>query len=196
MQNLTALIRPHLDAGEQILWSGRPRQGIVLRYIDAFLIPFSAVWALGVMYWTLLAFGTVLKKQASNPSLIDWPFLLVGSWMSLYGLYMLFGRFIADAYHRSKLVYAITDQRALILSLRPWSSSTSIALTDLQNHQVVEYRSGRGTIHLAPPTAQAKPAWRTTSGAHPMFFQIANVRKVFGTLRQAIERSLQNRSRN
>ena len=38
------LIRGELGKGEKLLWAGRPRQGVVLRAADAFLIPFSIMW--------------------------------------------------------------------------------------------------------------------------------------------------------
>jgi hypothetical protein len=37
-------IAQNLDSGESLIWSGVPRQGLVLRAADAFMIPFSLMW--------------------------------------------------------------------------------------------------------------------------------------------------------
>jgi hypothetical protein len=34
-------LAPHLEAGERMLWSGRPAQGVRMHVTDAFLVPFS-----------------------------------------------------------------------------------------------------------------------------------------------------------
>ena len=187
MENPKSQIRPHLDPGEQLLWSGRPRQGIVMQAADAYMIPFALIWTAGVTLWTLMALGSVLTSKGGDP--IVYLFLAVGLWMTLSGLYMLIGRYFADAYMRARTVYGLTNRRALILSRTLGAKVTSVGLDSLQNRKLEELSSGRGTIHLTQPTTDRKSPWAAASRTTPMFFQIRDARKVFETMRRAIENS-------
>ena len=39
--NATTELQQHLDNNEKLVWTGRPKTGIVFRTADIFLIPFS-----------------------------------------------------------------------------------------------------------------------------------------------------------
>lgn len=43
-QTAQMAIRKEIGKDEQLLWSGQPRQGLVLRANDIVLIPFSLMW--------------------------------------------------------------------------------------------------------------------------------------------------------
>jgi len=92
----TNIFRAELSTGERILWSGQPRQGIVFRNFDIFLIPFSLAWGGFIAIWELFAVG------AGAPSF----FACFGIPFVLVGLYFIFGRFIVDAQRRKKTYYA------------------------------------------------------------------------------------------
>ena len=43
-QTPETIIKPLLQNDEKLLWSGIPLQGIKLRKLDIFMIPFSIIW--------------------------------------------------------------------------------------------------------------------------------------------------------
>jgi hypothetical protein len=116
-------VRRELLPGEQLLWWGRPRQGLMLRPSDALYIPFSLFWCGFAIFWE----ATVLKDGIWFFGIWGIPFVLVG-------LYIVLGRFLTDARLRARTAYGITDQ-----SLR--------SLADLG---LLERADGSGTITLGP----------------------------------------------
>jgi hypothetical protein len=63
---------------EQLLWFGRPRQGFVLRTADAYMIPFSLMWAGFAVFWETIV------NLGRGPLLFRlWgiPFVLAGLYM-------------------------------------------------------------------------------------------------------------------
>jgi hypothetical protein len=174
-----------LLSGERLLWSGRPRQGLMLVPRDAFLIPFSLLWAGFVAFWET----SVLSTGAPGFfALWGVPFMLVG-------LYMTVGRFFHDAWIRSRLSYGLTDRRALILR------GHDITAVDLSRVETVKLKgggdSGRGTILFGrdddsgiwgggwgyrrgwgmwTPSSSATPRFIGIEGAQQLFNQIETVR--------------------
>ena len=55
-QDNTLWIRPYLEAGEQILWLGKPEKLHLLSAQDVFLIPFSLLWFGFAVFWEIAAF--------------------------------------------------------------------------------------------------------------------------------------------
>jgi hypothetical protein len=96
---------PPLDPGERILWQGAPTARLlVFRPIDAFLVPFSLLWT-GIVAFIALG-GGLASPFPANAML---------SFFLLIGLYFTIGRFVADAWHRRRTSYVLTDRRALIV---------------------------------------------------------------------------------
>ena len=69
------------------------------------------------------------------------PFVLVG-------FYMLIGRFLSDAYTRSKMEYALTDRRALIVTNSFSRKLRSIDYRSEPSISLEEKSDGSGTIHF------------------------------------------------
>lgn len=59
-------LRRMLLAGERVLWEGQPYTGLILRPIEAFLIPFSLLWE-ALLYFGMLVFGWLIKTQRPCP---------------------------------------------------------------------------------------------------------------------------------
>ena len=131
----------HLGAGEPLRWVGVPRQGLVLRASDAYLLPFGILWTVFVVFWELQVLsvnGPLLFK------LWGIPFLLVG-------FYLLIGRFLVDSWHRTKTFYGLTDRRAIIVSGLFSTSVASIALKSLPDITLKLRPDRSGSIFFGRP---------------------------------------------
>lgn len=167
-----------LDRGERQLWAGRPRQGILFRGSDIFMIPFSILWGGFAVFWE----ATVILS--GGPLL----FALFGIPFVLMGLYITVGRFVLDARRRANVTYGVTDQRIVIQSgiLRP--TVKSLELSTLSDVTVQERADGSGTITFGPThpfaTMYAGMAWPGVPQA-TSFELIPDARRVYDTIRAA-----------
>ncbi|CUS03028.2 conserved protein of unknown function [Candidatus Promineifilum breve] len=181
----TTIITSHLSPGERLLWAGRPKQGLLLRGEDAFLIPFSLIWSLPVL--SRLSSRAVL----SNP--IDLLFLVMG-------LYLLVGRFIVDAWLRSRTYYGVTDRHGVIIRLSTAAEMQSVSLTSLSYLKLTLRRGGTGTIEIGRPRKSSIFGPRASRafpfpGAHdylpPAFEAIPNAREVYDLIVRTQQHTLQ-----
>ena len=168
-----------LDRGERVIWSGQPRQGLALRGIDAFGIPFA-------LFWTsvpLIGAMASLTGPKSNPFALlpTIPFILIG-------LYLLIGRFFVDAAQRRRTFYALTNERILIVSGLLSRDIRSLLLRTLDQVDVSSRASGRGTILFGRSLygSFALPGWPgMKSYLPPMFEMIPDAAEVAKLIRDA-----------
>src|SRR5215510_383992 len=99
-------VRKELSSNEKLVWSGSPIQGIRLRAQDALLIPFSLLWGAGAIFWE-----TSVLRGGAPLFFALWgiPFVLIAAYITV-------GRFFVAARQRARTYYAVTNQRALIIS--------------------------------------------------------------------------------
>ncbi len=138
-----AALTPYLHPGERLLWAGRPKQGLLLRGEDAWLIPFTLVWS-------LFAFSFLSATPLSTP----FPFNLILPLFSIVGFYFLIGRFLVDMWLRSRTYYGLTDQRAVIVTGGFTRNLRSVNLRALADLKLTERRDRTGTIELGRPEAR------------------------------------------
>jgi len=172
-------ITRQLEPGERLLWSGSPREGLVLRPSDAFLIPFSLMWGGFAIVWEFMAF------RSGAPFFFPlWgvPFVLVG-------LYLIVGRFFVDAAMRSRTAYGLTDRRILIIAGLFSRSIKSVALKTLTDITLTERRDRSGTISFGPLSSVARfygGSWPGASATLPPCFElIPGAKEVHARIRQA-----------
>lgn len=167
----------YLAPGETVRWSGRPQQGFVLRATDALLIPFSLLWCGFALFWEAGVWST-----GAPPF-----FLLWGGAFVCVGLYLVFGRFFADAYVRSKTLYALTDQRALILGGLRGDNLTTVDLRLVSEVRYKDVGASRGTIGFGPDPGPFRRGgvWHSTSKGVPEFFRIENAASAYKLVQAA-----------
>ena len=171
-------IVPFLMPNESLLWSGRPRQGVLFRPADAYLIPFSLLWAGFAVFWE---FGVITSGAPLFFTIWGVPFVLVG-------LYIVIGRFFVDAWVRSRTAYALTTQRVLIVGGHRTHSVKSLRLNGLPEMSFTQRSDGSGSITFGAST----PWWAVVSGwpgatksQTPAFESVNDVRSVFDRILSA-----------
>ena len=172
------VILPLLGREERLLWSAQPRQGIFLRSTDAYLIPFSLLWGGFAFFWE----ATVLN---SNGPMF---FRLWGVPFVLVGIYLIVGRFFADAKLRSRTYYGLTTERIVIVSGFFSRTTKSLQLRTLSDVSLAESNGGLGTITFGT----AAPWWAGTGGwpgsrqqLSPSFESISAARDIYEKIRVA-----------
>lgn len=181
---MTALpeeIRAAMAPGERALWWGRPRQGVVLRGSDAFLIPFSLLWCGFAIFWE----ASVASSGKAPGFFVLWgmPFVAIG-------LYMVIGRFFAEALQRSRTYYALTPDRVLIVAGVFSRTIKSLSLDTLSDLTLTEGRGGKGSITFGPQSPfgsmfGAAPSWPGAQQQSPRFDLIDDARIVYERIRSA-----------
>jgi hypothetical protein len=162
-------ISRELTGGERLLWSGQPRQGLMVRASDAVVIPFSLFWAGFAFFWE----ATALRE---NTPLL---FKLWGIPFVLIGIYFVAGRFFADAWMRKRTAYGVTNQRVIIVTTFRKRNVQSIALRSVPETSLSESGDGSGTITLGPAFVGRR------GPASPKLEGIQRVRSVYDMICEA-----------
>lgn len=173
-------IQKHIEPRERVLWSGQPRQGIMFRGADIFLIPFSLFWGGFAIFWE---YSVLTQGAPPFFALFGIPFVVIG-------IYLIAGRFYVEARQREKTYYAVTSERVLIISGLIQQKVKSLSLRTLSDVSVTESKNGSGSIsfgHSFPFASlfggMSWPGMEQFSG--PRLDTISNPKQVYQLIREA-----------
>ncbi len=114
-------LQSELSSGERIYWAGKPNPKIIFHSDDWNLIPFSFLWGGFAIFWEAGVLG-LWGNEAQHHS--------VSGFMALWGIpsvvigqYLIWGRFLYDAWLKRQTCYGITNRRVLILQ-EGWKRKT------------------------------------------------------------------------
>ncbi len=179
--NFTAItiIQAQLRPNEKLLWSGQPRPGIILRPVDALMIPFSLLWG-GFAFWE---YSVIASAGPTFFALWGIPFVMVG-------LYIIFGRFFVDSRRQTQMYYGVTQERIIIVSGSRSRKVNSLNIHMLSDLSMKEQSDGSGTITFGASLPMA--AWSSGMafpGADrylpPSFEMIPDVKSVYALIEDA-----------
>lgn len=172
--NVTTELQQHLDTNEKLIWTGRPKTGVVFRIADIFLIPFSLLWCGFAIFWVIMA-----SQGSIFFAMFGIPFVVIG-------LIFVFGRFIIDAKQRENTYYGLTDDRIIIKSGIYNKSIKSLNIKTLSDIEYVEKNDGSGTINIGPKNPMMMWGngmnWWPGVKASPSLDLIPDVRKVYNKI--------------
>lgn len=131
-------LRANLSSDEKLIWTGKPKTGIVFRNSDFFMIPFSFFWAGSVAVWEA---GAISSGAPLFFKLWGIPFIVVG-------IYFTLGRFFVDAKKRAHTIYGITSDRIIIKSGIFRREVKSLNIKTLSDISMTQKKDNSGTINL------------------------------------------------
>jgi hypothetical protein len=180
--------QPYLFAGERILWSGQPKQGVAFRRSDLLAVPFSLMWGGFAIFWN---YG-VWTDFPNTGTADDWLFKLWGLPFLAIGIYVIVGRFFYDAWVRNHSYYAVTNERVLILRTSPTSKLISRDIPSLPMFELTEHRDGTGTIVFDSEDVgyswlsrnRGFGTWTPSATQNAQFFGVENPLRVYELIRQ------------
>lgn len=180
-----------LESGEQLLWSGRPDPKQLSRRalpVLLFGIPFTAFavfWMLGAAGITsLVSSGFRGVGAPGGLGLISLVFPLFGIPFVLVGLWMLTMP-AREAARGARMLYAVTNRRALILEGGSETKVKSYTPRDMQNLERTERADGSGDLIFS---RERRVGAKGRSYFEPIgFFGVPDVRTAEAILRQAMQ---------
>lgn len=119
-----ALMKIQLEmwSGESAHWAGMPNPKVIFHSDDWAAIPFTLLWTGFFVFWEASAlgyWGTASRTGGADLFMSLWgiPFLVIGN-------YLVWGRFLMDAWLKKRTYYAVTNRRVLILQ-EGWNRKTN-----------------------------------------------------------------------
>lgn len=174
MERIEQQLQTYLAPGERVLWTGRPAQGIAFQVYDLFLVPFSFVWA-----------GLALTAFFAQPvKPVPFPFWAVKWLFVVVALYITVGRFAIDWWIRAHVIYAVTDNRVMIVSTGFGTAVKSFGRGQNPSMHLVEGGNRIGSIRFRDDGYMRYGAFHH-SNATSSLFRIADAKAVFDLIRKS-----------
>jgi hypothetical protein len=125
--------------GENLLWAGRPKQGILLRASDRLTVPSALVWTGFVIFFL---FKVLTSSEPSGSGILILLFIfLVG------GFYVSVGRLLIESRLRASTYYGLTEQSVIVVqNPRSRKKVNRVALGSVSDIDLEEYSDSLGTI--------------------------------------------------
>jgi hypothetical protein len=159
---------------DDVLWTGKPKQGLILSPRDVYLIPFSLTWCGFAVFWTV--------TSSKNDAPIF--FTLWGSMFIAVGLYFVLGRFIHDIVNRSRIIYKVTRSGISIIS---GGTETIIPVGQWTCLEMTRYRDQTGTILFSPQlglhSGNSFQIWVPSKSKSPQFYRIDDPARVLDLIK-------------
>ena len=165
-----------LDSDEKILWQGNPSTKLFLfTKLDAFLVPFSLVWAGMAIPGSFSVFN-------QSGGLFALPIALL---FFVVGIYVSIGRFFMRQLERKNTVYCVSNKRAFIatygfggrIDSKPLHASLAIALQPSEPGSIT-----LGEAATAFWSARGMGIWTGNDGSFT-FRKILDANKVYALIR-------------
>jgi hypothetical protein len=140
------IVQPELTSGESLYWAGMPNPKMIFHSDDWYTIPFSLMWGGFTIFWEAAAlgyWGNTSKGGGHSTFMAIWgiPFVVMGQ-------YMIWGRFLVDAWCKHRTYYAVTNRRVLIVQEAWHRKSKFIYLEAIPS--IAREGTNIGTLWLGP----------------------------------------------
>jgi len=152
--NPDEIILAELEPAEELLWAGRPKQGLIFRRAE-FVLLFMALIVFGPSLSAFFRAGPANNGQAFPP------FLIFGLPHLLFMTTYLFGRPIYDAWSRRRCAYGVTSERVVMVGGLFGRRVRSLELDALVDAKFTPtWRGEGGTIRFGHDAGHAEAANR------------------------------------
>ncbi len=173
-------IETELEPSERVLWAGKPNPKVIFHSGDSFLIPFSLMWGGFAIFWE----AGVLKQGWGFGQLWGIPFVLIGQ-------YLIWGRFIYDNWKKRRIVYVLTDRRAIVIVRPPQSQTISARLAAVGSIEKSLRSDGIGTITIGTPIVSSYRSRRRQNfgslqldAGLPVFVDVDDANQIYRQIEQ------------
>ena len=167
-------LRAEIDPQERLIWTGAPQPGLRFERGDLFAVPFSFLWGGFAIYWMV---GVVTSGAPTFFVLFGIPFVAIG-------VYLIVGRFFTDSLRRARTRYALTNERALILSRFMGRTLQSVSVEDMGSVELIGVKTIRLTRDPIPSAGMLPRSWSMTRGRGSAFEDVEDAPAVLARIRE------------